>query len=388
MNILIMDWGAFGKESAIKAFEELGHKVFRFFHKDYLERRSDDFMNAFKSFITDNNIDFCFSFNFYPILAESCKENNLKYISFVYDSPHVNIFSYTVTYPTNYVFLFDSDLCTTFNNGGIKNIYYSPLAADIFTPQKLDPDSVWTKRLYAKVSFVGALYNEDHNFFERLKGISDYTKGYLDGIMKAQLKIYGYNFIEELLTKPIIDDLQKACPYTPSFDGAQTLEYVFANYFIDRKLTELERKDLLSAVAAKFPLNIYTLDIDATIPNAVNLGAVDYYKEMPYVFYNSKINLNISLRSITAGIPLRAMDIMAAGGFLLTNYQPDLLRHFVPGEDFVYFESKKDLLEKIDYYLKHEDERKAIARHGQETIAAHHTYKHRLKEILDFVFEN
>jgi len=68
----------------------------------------------------------------------------MKYISFVYDNPHVNIFSYTVSYPTNYVFLFDSDLCNTFNKGGIKNVYYSPLAADIFTPKQLEPESVWT----------------------------------------------------------------------------------------------------------------------------------------------------------------------------------------------------------------------------------------------------
>ena len=105
MNILFLDWGAFGKEPAIKAFEEIGHRVFRFSHKDYLERRSDSFVNDFNTFIKKNSIDFCFSFNFYPILAECCKEIDMKYISFVYDSPHVNIFSYTISYPTNYVFL-------------------------------------------------------------------------------------------------------------------------------------------------------------------------------------------------------------------------------------------------------------------------------------------
>ena len=386
MNILFMDWGAFGKEPAIKAFEQLGHKVFRFAHSDYLERKSESFMTDFNNFIQKNNIDFCFSFNFYPLLAESCKDNNMKYISFVYDSPHVNIFSYTITYPTNYVFLFDSALCNTFNKGGIKNVYYSPLAADIFTPKQLDPDSVWTKRLNATISFVGALYNEDHNFFDRLNGVSDYTRGYLDAIMRAQLQIYGCNFIEELLTPRILADMKKTCPYSPTFDGAQTDEYIYANYFIDRKLTSMERIDLLSSVGAKFSLNLYTLDFDATIPGATNLGAVDYYTEMPYVFHNSKINLNITLRSIVSGIPLRAIDIMAAGGFLLTNYQPDLLRHFTPGEDFVYFESKEDLLQKIDYYLNHDDERAQIAQNGQKKIAANHTYKHRLKEILDFVF--
>lgn len=387
MNILFLDWGCFGKEPAIKALRELGHSVFMFTHADYLERHSDTFADDFNKFICEHNIDFCFSFNFYPLLAISCSDNNLKYISIVYDSPLVSVFSYTITYPTNYVFLFDSELCTTLNSGGIDTVYYAPLAADIFTPQPLDPDSPQYRKLNTNVSFVGALYNEDHNFFDRLEGINEYTRGYLEGIMQSQLQVYGYNFIEELLTPNIIKDLQSTCPYQGSFDGAQTDSYVYANYFINRKLTSIERHDLLTAVAAKFPLNIYTLDLNAVIPNAVNLGAVDYYSEMPYVFHNSKINLNITLRSITAGIPLRAIDIMAAGGFLLTNYQSDMLRHFEPNVDFVYYESKEDMLAKIEYYLSHEDERCAIARHGQETIAKGHTFRHRFTQIIDFVFD-
>lgn len=55
----------------------------------------------------------------------------------------------------------------------------------------------------------------------------------------------------------------------------------------------------------------------------MNKGPIDYYNEMPYVFNNSRINLNITLRSIKSGIPLRAMDICGAGGFLLSNYQAD-----------------------------------------------------------------
>ena len=109
---------------------------------------------------------------------------------------------------------------------------------------------------------------------------------------------------------------------------------------------------------------------------------MDYYDFAPYVFKDSKINLNISLRSIQAGIPLRGFDILGAGGFLLTNYQSDFLNFFVPGEDFDYFESKNDLLDKIDYYLAHEEERAQIAENGFKKVAAYHTYRHRAEEML------
>ena len=47
---------------------------------------------------------------------------------------------------------------------------------------------------------------------------------------------------------------------------------------------------------------------------------------------------------------------------------------YVPDEDFVFYESKQDMISKIEYYLKHEDERVAIARNGYERTVANHTY--------------
>lgn len=67
-----------------------------------------------------------------------------------------------------------------------------------------------------------------------------------------------------------------------------------------------------------------------------------------------------------------------------SNYQADFMDCYVPGEDFVYYKSKNDLLSKIDYYLKHDDGRISIARNGFERTAANHTYKHRVEEILSY----
>ncbi len=115
------------------------------------------------------------------------------------------------------------------------------------------------------------------------------------------------------------------------------------------------------------------------------MGPADYFEDMPKVFKESKINLNITLRSIQQGIPLRVFDILGSGGFLLSNYQADLAYHFVPGEDFIYYESRKDMLNKIDYYLKHDDERIAIATNAHKKVQEYHTFDTRIKEIIDIV---
>lgn len=97
-----------------------------------------------------------------------------------------------------------------------------------------------------------------------------------------------------------------------------------------------------------------------------NYGIIDYNTQMPLVFSGSKINLNISLRSIHSGIPLRVLDIMACGGFVLSNWQPEIVEYFIEGKEIVTFDSLEDCLDKIAYYLEHEKERKQIAYNGQK----------------------
>lgn len=386
-KVLYLDWPCFGKDDILEFFPEIGYEVVPFFHENYTERVDADFDATFDAAMSPD-IAFCFSFNYYPLVSEGCKRHNIPYISIIYDSPQVAVYSYTIINPTNYVFIFDSELYQRLAREGITTIYYMPLPNN---PKRIRrtleqiPSNL--SRYQADVSFVGSLYYEDHNFYDRLADVNEYTKGYLEGIMDAQRKVSGYNFIEEVLRPDIIAEMQRVTDYKVDRYGVQSLEYVFANYFIDRKITQTERLDLLQAVAERFPLKLFTLDKNAPISGATNMGTADYYTEMPHIFYHSKINLNITLRSITSGIPLRGMDILSCGGFLLTNYQNDFLMHFTPEEDFVYYEDKEDMLNKIEYYLSHEKERAEIAANGYRKASEIHTYKNCFKEIFRLIAE-
>ena len=386
MNIIFLDWPCFCRNAAIKAFEKLGHQVTTFIHPEYAERKSPAFHSAFTRFLQNGSYDMLFSFNFFPVVSEECKLYKLPYISFVYDSPHVSLYSYTVIYPCNSIFLFDKSQYQELHNMGIPTIHYLPLAGDPDGIQELLSHPHDQSRYQADISFVGTLYNEDHNFFDRLTGLSDYSRGYLKAIMEAQLKVYGYYFIEEVLTPDIISEMKASLNYEAGNSGVQTDEYIYSNYFIGRKLTEMDRIRTLTSVSKCHSLSLYTLNTAFQRPGITNKGTVDYDSEMPYVFHYSKINLNITLKSIKSGIPLRAIDIMSAGGFLLTNFQADFLDYFVPDVDFVYYNDLKDLNEKVDYYLNHEEERCQIARNGYEKICRYHTFTKRFSQILQIVF--
>ena len=145
----------------------------------------------------------------------------------------------------------------------------------------------------------------------------------------------------------------------------------------------MERQEYLAKVSEHFATKLYTHEPTPALPHIQNMGAIDYYDVMPHVFKHSKINLNLTLRSIRSGIPLRAFDVMGTGGFLLSNYQEDFFDFFIPDEDFVFFDGTDDLLAKIEYYLSHEKERAAIAENGFQKVNTYHTYHHRVSEMLE-----
>lgn len=388
MKILMLEWKSFGNEDIIAAFKALGHtvKTIPFSNKElhHDEKLENELIAEIKSFMPD----FVFTFNYFPIISLACKKADTRYVSWIYDSPYVLMYSYTIINPCNYVFVFDKELYMEFRKAGINTVYYLPLAANTDRLNGMRDFDAFQKskwRNQSDIAFVGSLYTEKHQFYQRLEGIKPYTRGYLEGIMTAQKKVYGYNFIQELLKPEIVEDLMRVLPMQPDSTSVESVEYLYAQYVINRQITATERSELLTAVGERYSYDLYTPDEKLTLPGCINHGPVDYYDMAPYVFKTAKINLNISLRSIKSGIPLRAFDIMGAGGFLLTNYQADFDDCYVAGEDYVYFESKEDLLAKTDYYLTHEEERAAIAENGFRRTAENHTYEQRILEMISIL---
>ena len=395
MNIVVINRNAFGQEDVVEILKHLGHKVFVYNHKDITEHRSAEIEKELLDLVNKEDISLIFSYNYLPVVSIAIKDTKVKYISYVYDSPNVALYTYSIIYPCNYVFIFDYAVYEELRRGGIKTVYYLPLSIHSDRIEKTlskKPAQTGENRFKHEVSFIGSLYNEKHNFYERIMDAlgnkNDYVKGYLDSIVTAQSKVYGSFFIPELLTKDIMDVLLEGFPYPQRADSLATPEYVYAHYFLARKVAEIERTTLLTSVSDKYNLSLFTHSATPNMPKVHNLGKVDYYDEMPYVFRDSKINLNLSLKSIQTGIPLRCIDIMGCGGFLLTNYQADMFRHFEAGVHFDFFTDEKDLLTKIEYYLTHEDERMSIAENARENIKLNHNLSKYLQEMIEFVFES
>lgn len=395
MKILFPNWKNFGLEDITETFEQMGHTVIHYAKEPENYRLDPRFKSELKKFIRIKQIDFIFTSNYYPVISNACNEMDIPYVSWCYDNPLILTYSKTVYHSCNYIFLFDSQMVQELQALGVEHAYYLPMAVNAKRLNTLKATPEQKKVVQADISFVGSLYTEKHTLYDRMEHLDEHTKGYLEGIMNAQQLIYGANILESALTDDIIEKLLKCMPIQLHTDSMETERYVYANYFLCRKITQTERTSLLQMISDTLPnmatgnhqktqpLKLYTPESTPFLPNVKNMGTVHYLQEMPLVFRHSKINLNITLRSIKNGIPLRAMDIMGAGGFLLTNYQNDFNYHFVDGEDFVSFCSPSDMLDKIEYYLSHDKERQAIAERGWKKVCNEHTYEKRLAEILE-----
>ena len=140
---------------------------------------------------------------------------------------------------------------------------------------------------------------------------------------------------------------------------------------------------MLELLAENPEFKLYTNSDTSAYPRVNNCGSVDYYTEMPKVFRRSDININVTLRSIRSGIPLRILDVIAAGGFLLTNVQPELELFFKEGESIATFQNLEEMEEKIDYYLSHDSERKKIIENAYKIVESQFDYKIRLPQIFE-----
>lgn len=388
MKVLFMSWNSLGQGDLIDELERRGLEVVIYpFSRDRENTRLNmELCEKIVRVIAADHYEFVFSFNYFPVLSIACNACRVKYVSWTFDSPFIQLYSNTVKYPYNYVFIFDRGTCEELWNMGIETVYYLPMAAPAGRYEGYQISQEEKDFYSTQISFIGSSYQEKKNrFYDKLGGITEYTKGYLDGGIQMQKQIYGEFLLEQFLCPEIMADMMQNCYLEQNSDGFETPEWVYAHYFLARQVTALERGEVLELLSEKYQVDFYTYEETPFLKKVRNRGTAEVLREASVIYRCSRINLNISLKSILTGIPLRSFEIMGSGGFLLSNYQRDYDEYFDNGVDYVYYTDYKDLMDKTEYYLTHEKERLEIADNGRRKVNAFHTYKNRVDTILEVI---
>lgn len=399
MKLLLFEWPSVTNPEMANVLTDMGIEVHivRIPFKRYCQ--DTELCDKMEETLEKDHFDVVFSINYFDMIAEACHRKKIKYIAWTYDSPTNMGDPQILKYETNYVFLFDRKEAETWQSRGFDNVYYLPLAVNYKRYDNIYLTNKELKILQSDISFVGKLYSS--TLPEMLASLSDYSKAYINALVDAQTQIYGYNLLKEIITPEFMEfigtpefnrrmNTPEKLPWDtsdellpePSEDTPHPGALIMK---LNGVITNRERVLLVGLLSRHFHFKLFSNQKHSIVKTAYLCGPADYYKDMPRVFKASKINLNISLRSIESAIPLRCLDIMACGGLLMSNFQPELFDHFEENKDLLIYHNPEDALEKARYYLdsKHEAERLKIAQNGYEKVKNYYNYP----KQLDFIWE-
>jgi spore maturation protein CgeB len=327
--------------------------------------------------------EFVISHNYSPTISNACKTQGVIYVSWIFDSPLMELYEKSAYNSNNYIFVFDKAQYERMKKRGLQHLYHLPLAANVSRASTIAVEEEDVKKYSCDISFIGGLYR-DNSYNLDIHRFSSSIKEYLDKIIMENAFQWGKaSSIFGSVTKEIFKDMSETLYlYYPLSEAP---EYTVEVLYIVRKIAEIERICILNALALNHHVCLYTGSSCENLENVIVHPPVSYDGEAPKIFHLSKINLNITLHSIETGIPQRVFDIMSVGGFVMSNYQEELAERFVPDVEIVMFKNMEDLVRKVNYYLKHEEERLRIAMNGYKKVRDYYSYPKALSKIIEIV---
>lgn len=339
-----------------------------------------------ESFLLEHDFNCLISYLFVPEISDLCQKYDIPYIGWVYDSPLISLFHPAVKNPCNHLFLFDQAEYEHMLPYGIPHLHYLPMGVNLSRTGALDITPEDEKNFSCDISFIGSLY-EDNSY-------NSFIASFPEEIA-AELKLYLVkNLCNWHQVKPWPRVSQRTMNFMSETFGAHVWNRQHMDFdlylgllLLSRKLAEMDRITVLNTLAQHYKVDLYTRSNCSYLHNVQVHQGVDYYTDMNKIFYLSRINLNITLPSIETGLPQRILDIMGSGGFVLTNYQKEIEDYFVIGQEIEVFRDVDELLEKVSYYLSHEEQRLRIAINGYQKVRDHFSYTHQLQQILHTVEE-
>lgn len=144
----------------------------------------------------------------------------------------------------------------------------------------------------------------------------------------------------------------------------------------------------LEALAVQIPVDVWGYGIDQLTTDSPlrqryhgEAWAMDMYR----IIRQAKICVNRhSAAAEQHANNMRLYETTGLGTCLITDMKENLPELFAVGQEVVTYQSTPNLIDKVQYYLAHNDERERIAKAGQQRTLRDHSYRQRMVE-LDYI---
>jgi len=143
-----------------------------------------------------------------------------------------------------------------------------------------------------------------------------------------------------------------------------------------------ERISAKWAIESGFDVALFGGGWEDIAPQHFKGGYIDN-EELHKYYASAKIVLSDTREDMKkAGfISNRVFDVTASGGFLISDYMPEIERFY--GDSIPMFKTKEELKDLLDYYLEHPEERTQKAKRAQEITLSNFTNKIIAQKIIE-----
>ena len=390
MKILYV-YGLSTEKNIVQTLRKLQCDVMEYPEVQDTSNMDEEKINALVAYVKEHGITHLMSIHLIYNVAVAAYWAGIKYISVIWDAPYLKAYTVMGTLDNIWYSAFDKLDAERMRQGGCPHVMYQPLSVN------RENILAWKKRFLAKrryihdISLIANLY-EDNAYDRCLDLLPENMQAYFRSIFEeAAFKWDGVNRVYGKTGQEILEYMKLVSP-TLKINNPYNVEDVryFEAMYLIRKLANIERVCVLNLLTEDHDVYLYTYsEVDETLmPKVHRRPPVQVGEATSFIYAGTKINLNIALKGIEGGTTQRIMDIMGAGGFVLTNYCEETAELFEEDKEIVMFLTPEELIQKVDYYLEHEEEREQIARAGHEKAMNDYTYEKKIKRLLDWVTED
>ena len=129
MKVLLYRYGSICEPDIIDGMKELGHDVLEITDEIYNKELSlSEIAKSVSTTLLSTPCDVVFTINFFPSISEVCRIIKIPYISWIVDSPVMELFSKPIQNDCNRIFLFDREQYREIEPLNPRHVFHFPLA--------------------------------------------------------------------------------------------------------------------------------------------------------------------------------------------------------------------------------------------------------------------
>jgi len=333
--------------------------------------------------------EFVARINYTQDLAEFCRIAGCPLMVWQIDPTIDYRFEVSGSTDHTHIFTYRRSNVDEFRRAGFQHVEYLPLTANLARRRPLSLNVDEQRRFGAAVSFVGsslvitattlqeqlcALYAEWHT--DGLGALPDF-RAKIGEVLDRQGDDFSHWRLPEFMLQSFGDFLSEVRKGSHAVDPVVLLG--------ERAASE-RRLMTISSLASSISETIHAWGDDhwkKLEEDGVHYcGFAGHRDELPRIFNASTIDIDIGRIYQTNMVTMRVFDVLACGGFLITERNQALEELFGVGIELETYSTLDELCEKTVYYLAHPDEARTIAERGLEAVRERHDVRLRVRRML------